>query len=359
MRTVYIVLGCDVDPDRERFLDGVTLEQLTWRGATEGVPAAKALVRGVTDSRGREPVFTWFFRADEQTQQMCGSYAWFVKTHQSLLESLQRSGDELAWHPHFWRRAGAAGPWVQELEDVNWQVGMLRAAHRELTTCEPGPPRSVRMGWGYHNNRTVSTLEDLGIVADLSSTPGFRTLTGKPPTTRDNLFDWHSTPELPYHPSRSDYRRPAQGAERSHTLLEVPSFVSRSLVWGLVRGLQLARKTATGAHIWDALRRPTYYINFPGLPRLFAPLVSELGRAVRGSATAPLVVALHSHADEFLPNHSRLYSPASVRTNLEALLRVCRDAKTPVEFVQASRVPALWPDPTAPDRAGPDQRRLS
>jgi hypothetical protein len=341
VRSVYIVLGCDVDPDRERFLNGVPPDRLSWRGATEGIPAVKALVRDITDSRGHEPVFTWFLRADEQTQQMCGSYAWFVRTHQSLLESLQRSGDELAWHAHFWRRAGVTGPWVQELEDVDWQVAMLRSAHHDLTTCDPGPPRSVRMGWGYHNNRTFSTLEELGIVADLSSTPGFRTLMGKPPTTRENLFDWYSTPELPYRPSRDDYRRPARRDEQAHQLLEVPSFVSRSLVWGLVRGIQLARKTATAAQLWDALQRPTYYINFPGLPRLFAPLVSQLGRALRVSATGLLVVALHSHADEFVPNHSRLYSLESVRTNLEALLRVCRDARTPVEFVQASRVPAL------------------
>jgi hypothetical protein len=354
--TVYIVIGCDVDPDRERLLDDIPAGRLAWRGAREGIPAVKNLVRGLTDSTGREPVFTWFFRADEQTQRLCGEYAWFVRAHQPLLQSLQGSGDELGWHAHFWRRDPETGPWLQELDDVDWQVDMLHRAHRDLATSFAGAPKSVRMGWGYHNNRTYAALENLGIVADLSATPGFRTITRKRPLKRENLFDWYCSPELPYRPSRVDYRRPALGQEDSHRLLEVPSFVSTSLVWGLVRGIQLARKTAAGAHIWEAVRRPTYYINFSGRPRLFAPLVTHLRKAVGRAGSGPLVVVTHSHADEFVPNRSRLYSLESVRTNLEALLRVCSEAHTRVEFVQARRVPALWPDQAVPDRQGPDQR---
>ncbi len=340
--TVFIVLGCDVDPDRERLLDGLAPEQLSWRGAIEGIPAVKTLVRGLTDRTGHQPVFTWFFRADEQTRRMCGSYAWFVRTHHPLLESLRQSGDEVAWHAHFWRRMGETGPWVQELDDVEWQVAMLQSAHRDLTTSAVGPPSTVRMGWGYHNNRTYAALEDLGIVADLSSTPGFRTLTGKRPASPENLFDWQSTPEEPYRPSRADYRRPARGNEQSHTLLEVPSFMANSLLWGLVRGLQRGGKTATGGQLWDARRRPTYYINFTGRPTLFAPLVAQLRRTLRRRQLGPLMVVLHSHADEFVPNKSGLYALESVRTNLTALLRACDEAHTPVEFVQARRVPALW-----------------
>lgn len=356
MPTVYIVVGCDVDPDRERLLDDIPAGQLAWRGAREGIPAVKNLVRGLTDSTGREPVFTWFFRADEQTYRLCGEYAWFVRSHQPLLQSLQGSGDELGWHAHFWRRDTDTGPWLQELDDVDWQVDMLHRAHRDFATSFAGAPKCVRMGWGYHNSRTYAALEELGIIADLSATPGLRTITGKRPVKRENLFDWYCSPELPYRPSRVDYRRPARGQEDSHRLLEVPSFVATSLVWGLVRGIQLARKTAAGAQIWDAVRRPTYYINITGRPRLFAPMVTQLRKAIRRAGSGPIVVVTHSHADEFVPNRSRLYSLESVRTNLAALLRVCSEAQTRVEFAQARRVPALWPDQTVPDRQGPDQR---
>src|SRR3990172_2198567 len=142
LRTVYVVISCDVDPDRERFLDGVPPGGLTWRGVTEGIPAVKSAVRGLTDTTGREPVFTWFLRADEQIRQLQGQYGWFARSHASLLRSLQESGDELGWHPHFWRRDAQNGAWFQEVEDLDWQVDMLHKAHSDLATCFPGALKS-------------------------------------------------------------------------------------------------------------------------------------------------------------------------------------------------------------------------
>src|SRR5258708_32425773 len=86
---------------------------------------------------------------------MCGAYEWFLQAHAPLLRSLQQSGDELAWHPHFWRRADQNGTWVQEIADVDWQVAMLRRAHAAPLAAFPGPPRHVRTGGGYHHARPV------------------------------------------------------------------------------------------------------------------------------------------------------------------------------------------------------------
>ena len=88
-------------------------------------------------------------------------------------------------------------------------------------------------------------------------------------------------------------------------------------------------------------------------------MVTQLHKAIRRVGSGPIVVVTHSHADEFVPNRSRLYSLESVRTNLAALLRVCSETQTRVEFAQARRVPALWPDPTVPEPQGPDQRLRS
>lgn len=338
VRTVYIVIGCDVDPDRAGLLD-VPPGRLTWRGATEGLPAIKQIVHGLTDSRGRGPVFTWFLRADDQVRQLCGAYDWFVRTHQPLLRSLQESGDELAWHPHFWRRADQNGTWAQEIADVDWQVDMLRRAHAALVAAFPGPLHSVRMGWGYHNDRTIQTLADLGITVDLSAVPGFRTLLRS--AKRENLFDWRTTPQTPYRPSRADYRRPAQGQEQASRLLEVPGFVSTSPLWGLVSGVQLARKTRDVGQVWDAVRRPTYAINVSARPALFAPLVAQLRKTLRRRDDAPVFFVTHAHADEFVPNRSPLYTPQSVRANVAALLRTCSDAGAAAEFIPAQRVSSL------------------
>jgi hypothetical protein len=344
LTSVYIVISCDVDPDRERLLDGITPGTLAWKGATEGIPAVKDLVRGLRDGAGREPVFTWVLRADEQIRQLQGSYAWFVRAHQPLLRQLLESGDELGWHPHFWRRDAQGGAWSQEIEDLNWQLDMIREAHRDLTGCFPADLKIVRMGWSYHNNRTYAALDELGMVADLSAVPGLRTLTGKPPARRENLFDWHCTPRSPFRPSRADYRRPPRPGESACRMLEVPSFVSTSLRWSLVSGAQMARKTGDSAQLWYALRRPTYCVNFTTRPAFFAPLVAQLRLELRRAEAGPLVFATQLHADELVPNRSGLYSLKSVRANLEALLNTCRESGVPVEFVPASRIPELWPN---------------
>jgi len=343
LRTVYIVIGCDTDPDREGFLDGVPSGRLTWRGMTEGIPLLKSSLHGVRDSTGREPVFTWLLRADEQIRQLCGEYGSIVRAHRSFLRSLEESGDELGWHPHFWRRDTDRGPWFQEVEDVEWQVEMLHQAYADLATCLFGAVKSVRMGWDYHNNHTYRALEDLGIAVDFSAVPGLRTFIGTPPKREENLFDWHSSPQAPYRPSRADYRRPAEGQASSCQLLEVPNFVSTSVIWGMVSGLQLARKRRDLRLLWEAVRRPTYWINITARHPLFAPLVKQLRKTLRHREKGGglLVFATYFHPDELLPNRSGLYDLESARTNIEALLRACEETGTAVEFVRASRIPAL------------------
>lgn len=342
---VYVVIGCDADPDRRDLLDGVRASGLTWRGLAEGIPLVKESLRGVLDSRGREPVFTWLLRADEQMREVYGDYAAVASMYRSLLQGLEQTGDELGWHPHFWRLDPAAGNWFQEVKDVDWQVDMLRKAYAALATQLANGVKSVRMGWDYHNNRTYHTLEELGIAVDFSAVPGLRTFIGSTPRHGENFFDWHSSPRAPFRPSRHDYRRPpVQGREEPSRLLEVPNFVSTSRLWSLVGGLQLARKTRDLRLIAQSIRRPTYWINITARPPLFSPLVKQLGKTLRaGNAAAPLVFATYFHPDELLPNRSGLYSLENVRTNLGSILRVCDETRSPVQFVKAREIPALLP----------------
>ena len=343
-RAVYVVIGCDTDPDRPRFFDGIPpyAERLSWRGLIEGIPRAKALLHGITDHAGREPVFTWVLRADEQIRQLEGDYAWCVRRHGDLLRSLQASGDELGWHPHFWRRETEGGTWFQEIEDIEWQVAMLRGAHAALTAAFPGALTSARMGWSYHNNRTYQTLDALGLTVDFSAVPGMRTLTPGSSTRSENLFDWDPTPRAPYFPSRADYRRPPRDGEPACRMLQAPSFVSTSPIWGLVSGLQLARKTGDTTQLWRALRKPTYVINVTARPRLFAPMVADLRARLRRSGAGPVVFVTQLHADELVPNKSGLYSLESLLPNIRSLVRAGEEASVPVEFVPAGRLPALW-----------------
>jgi hypothetical protein len=324
---------------------------LTWHGMTEGIPAVKQSLSGLTDGVGREPVFTWLLRADEQVRQVHGDFAWVANTHGALLRALQRGGDELGWHPHFWRRETTAGPWFQETADVPWQLSMLHDAHAALAKALPSPVRSVRMGWNYHNNETFAALDKLGISVEFSAVPGMRTFHGRPPVRAENSFDWQATPRRPFYPSRADYRREPRGAERPFGLLELPNFVSTSHVWAMMSGVQLARKSRQLVPLVDALRRPTYWINITARTRLFAPLVQAMGAALRRGTDAPLAFATYFHPDELLPNRSSLYSLRHVRTNLELLLRTCAAAGWAVEFLQASQFADRWRAANPPDQA--------
>jgi hypothetical protein len=181
---------------------------------------------------------------------------------------------------------------------------------------------------------------------DFSAVPGMRTLTPRSSNRGENLFDWDPTPRWPYFPSRADYRRPPRDGEAACRMLQAPSFVSTSPVWGLVSGLQLTRKTGDTSQLWRALRKPTYVINITARPRLFAPMLADLRARLRQPETraprGPIVFVTQLHADELLPNKSGLYSLESLLPNVQSLIRAGEEASVPVEFVGASRLPALW-----------------
>lgn len=331
---VPIVIGCDTDPDRAAFVSQLPTGKLSWRGMLEGIPALKQRVRGLVDDAGRAPVFTWHLRADEQIRTMHGSYAWVVEAHGEFLESLRSSGDELGWHPHFWRHDPSLGRWYQEILDEEWQLQMLREAHAALGAAG-FKPRSVRMGWDYHSAETLLELSRLGVRTDLSALPGMRTLHGVPPRRSENLYDWFEAPERPYHPSSQNHQRRARGREATLSILELPIFVAHNRLWGLAAGAQLARKTRRSGPLMDALRRPSYFINITARPQLFQPMVRALRHALRhqghdeplatGERTAP-VFATYFHPDELLTDRRTSYGGRHLAANLRALLAAVRAA---------------------------------
>ena len=134
-------------------------------------------------------------------KQRQNSYDYIIKTHKDFFLELERDGDELSWHPHFWKYDKQLSIWYQECYDVPWQTNMLREAHASYQNILPGRAKSVRMGWDFHNNETIGTLEELGVEVDFSGIPGLKL----DPKNRDhratNFFDWYLSPNKPYYPS--------------------------------------------------------------------------------------------------------------------------------------------------------------
>lgn len=339
-RVVYVVIGCDTDPDRVTFNpDAARATTLIWRGLTDGIPRAKKAVESIRDADGKPPIFTWCLRADHQVKTAHGSYAYVMETFAELLLELERSGDELAWHPHFWNHDSAHGGWYQEYRDVNWQIDMLRGAFDACERALPGRFRSARLGWTYHNNSTFAELEKLGIQVEFSALPGHRIDPGRRAGPNANFFDWSITPNHPYYAAAADYRRPARDGEPARTMLEAPVFVSRSRAWSLFRGAVLARKMKAAGQLLLALRHPSYFITITGRPALFAPVQNEARLVLKRSDTVFLVT--YFHPDELLETGNTVYSLEHLVQNLKNLIDLAERESASLRFVRACDLPAL------------------
>lgn len=344
---VPIVIGCDTDPDREGFVGPLPTDRLVWNGMLEGIPAVKRDVAELRDDTDAPPRFTWLVRADEQVQQLHGSYAWCLEAHREFFESLRSSGDALGWHPHFWRQDRQSKRWYQEVEDHAWQLQMLREAHLALGKAGL-TPASVRMGWTYHNADTFNALDALGVKLEFSPFPGLRSYRREPKTRDENQFDWFTTPTRSYFASQQDPRIAARAGEPACRMLMLPCWVAQHPLWGLAAGVQMARKSGRGGLILDAMRRPSYVINLTARPQLFAPLVAQLRKSLRCAreGSTPPAFATYFHPDELIPNRSSMYAREYVRENLRALLDCIRAAGARAIFVTADQYVDRWGDST-------------
>lgn len=338
-KKLHIVIGCDTDPDRPDFLDNVPENSLSWRGMLQGIPQMKERLKNIHDSAGKEPALTWCLRVDEQIRKIHGSYSYILDEHKDFLLDLEQSGGELAWHPHFWNYDEHSRTWYQECCDIGWQVTMLEEAHAAYQKALPGRARTVRMGWDYHNNQTFAALQRLGVKVDFSAIPGMK-IDPKSKSQRSvNFFDWYYSPNHPYTPELSDYRREAAAGGESFTLFEAPNFVSESRIWGAIRGLALAKKMKSPLQLFYALVKPTYWINITGQPSLFAPITRQLEKNIKRQADTVFVT--YFHPDELVENKHRLYSLENMAANISELLRVADKMQAAPVFTRAHDLPGV------------------
>ena len=332
-KTVYVTIACDTDPDRKRLLPETPDDSLRWRGLTEGIPAVKTAVRHLVDDSGRGPKFTWCLRVDHQVQKLHGSFEYVLTEHNALLKDVAATGDELSWHPHFWRYDAEKKIWYQELNDKAWQVRMLEEAVAAYRRVFPDHPRTLRTGWDYHSPESFAAIDKLGLEVDLSAVPSQETMPTNSEARSSNFYDWAVTPNEPYRPSRSDFRRACKNGEQAYNIWEFPVFVSRSLLWGLIRGAVSARRMKDPRKLWRGLLNPSYFANITARPRLYSAIISQMRKelAIRDK----LYFVTFFHPDEVLPNVDPLYSLENMRENLERLRAVAHRSGAKLEFVTA------------------------
>jgi hypothetical protein len=332
-KELFICIACDTDPDRIAFNRDATPDKLHWRGLLEGIPRGKEHLAKIIDSSGKSPIVTWCLRVDHQIREYTGAFDFVLREFGDSVKSLESVGDEIGWHPHFWRRQDSDSPWYQEFADVDWQVEMLKSAHGAFSAIHPTGTNSVRMGWIYHNNRTMQELDKLGVRVELSASPGLCLLPRNQLVKGQNYYDWSISPDMPYHPSRADYRRPAKGGEESLRIWEIPCLMSRSWKWSVIAGGFLSLKMKSPRPLFQSIKRPSHFINISGKPNIFRPLLASLENRLK--IQNRVLFTTYFHADEWLPVRHPFYSLESTAENLRAIMTLCQRLNVRVQYIRA------------------------
>jgi hypothetical protein len=210
---------------------------------------------------------------------------------------------------------------------------MLRDAHKAYATAYPSGQHSVRMGWIYHNSRTMQTLDSIGVRLDLSASPGLKLMPRSSAVKGENFFDWSITPDDAYHPSREDYRRPSQLGELSLRIWESPCFVSRSRKWSVLAGTVLSLKMKSFSPFIQSIKRPTHFVNISGKSAIFKPLLADLETKLKTQNR--VVFGTYFHADEWLPTKHPFYSLEWTVENLRSIIALCKTHNARVTFIRA------------------------
>jgi hypothetical protein len=337
-----VVIGCDTDPDRADF-GGIPFdkgdERQIWRGV-ECIPAFRERLDEVVDSRGRPLAVTWLLRCDEQIKRTEGSAAFLMESYQSTWRRCEASGDEIGWHPHFWRLAADSCTWFHETRDADFQRDILREGFEVFRIARGVPPRSVRMGWDFHTNDTMNEISRLGVSIDFSALP--RQRFGGSYDDRGasfaGAFDWSHTGTAPYHPSRDNYQLPGDG-DCALPIIELPLGLLRSRFVGFLGEARRAlrdrslTRAARALLPGGAVSHTTVKACAP--PILFRAMVADiLSRHEDWLAT-------YFHPDELLPTKGQIVNSLIHRADYflkNARNLVCQVERSGrhVEFVTAA-----------------------
>lgn len=146
MKTIYVAIGIDCDPDRDTYPD------LTFRGI-DNIPKLFEI-----------PDVKWTFniRADSQSS-IC------PKKYRYLWGIAVAHGCELAWHLHYYDGVDVS---IAAAQAVNWT------------------PQTVHMGWTFQNEYSIKRLYEIGVRNDYSPLPGLAN------GDEFNWLDWPMRPKL-------------------------------------------------------------------------------------------------------------------------------------------------------------------
>jgi hypothetical protein len=208
---IPVILCVDVEPD-PRLVSRAAPPP--WVGY-EGTQRYLADLRPRLEARTGVPAhYAWFLRMDPQVAEAYGSATWLVDRYRGHLEEVQRRGDELGLHPHFYRWLPREQAWLHDFGSPDWVAHTLGTSMEAFVQSLGRGCASLRCGDRWLDTAVVNLAERLGIRFDLTLEPG---APARPTPRAGELAsgpvpDYARVPRAPYTPSRADYRRAQRGA---------------------------------------------------------------------------------------------------------------------------------------------------
>lgn len=150
---------------------------------------------------------TWFIRIDENIKEIYGEPEYIFNKYKNKIEWLKDNNHEIGWHYHSYVNNG--GKWKQNIDENI----ILNEIKRYGKIALLYGIKSIRMGWGYHTNKTIELVNKLGFKVDSSAIP-------RPKYKWDKLEkNWEITSINAYNPSKIDYRIET---DDNHKICELP-----------------------------------------------------------------------------------------------------------------------------------------
>ena len=203
---IPIILCIDVEPD-QRLLDRTGGS--TWKGY-EQVYELTRKIRPSLEIVTNAPVhFSWFYRLDPQIEESCGRADYPLTEYGSYVESLQKCGDSLGVHPHYYKWSEIHGTWVQNRGDEDWTNHCVQMCFEVFEKTLGEKSDSIRFGERWMSNSALALAEKMGARFDLTPEPGHQ---ARGALVNDELFtgflpDFIDTPQEPYRPSQTNFRK--------------------------------------------------------------------------------------------------------------------------------------------------------
>jgi len=211
MSELLIALTFDLDPDifDESVAPSDARTKISWRCIEEALPRIREQLGEIAAAPA-----SWFVRVDNQIEALWGRAAWLLEEYGEAFQTAAGAGDEIAWHPHLYRREGAG--WAQETDPAALSEKM-EAALTDMRAFG-WSPRCGRIGEAYGAPAIFETYERLGIGYDSTAMAGRRRVDA------ERMIDWEPTPHAAFRPSRADHRVPGSPA---YDVVELPMSMLR------------------------------------------------------------------------------------------------------------------------------------